>query len=263
MMIHVCKFSDILPQKWIWVQKLGFTATFWHLIYLVYFQELTLLSLVRVLVDMALTSASAVPEPALGDAVAAFSQPTRNMWLLCDCIHSCPAHWNKTVTRTIWKQLLHTFKKRTSIYFCMQHPLLPTVPEFHIHLTQLHTALWHYFLNAGLNLTADPLWASFNWTHYKLLNRISVCTENIKIASHQLTKRTRFNECWSKYKINFSGVTLCSVAKTFMMSQKTISFLRILLHAGSSTDHQVTEIQYTLSYCFCLNKHFSLTVIPW
>jgi len=50
-------------------------------IYFVYFQELTLPSLVRVLVDTDLTSASAVPEPALGDAVAAFSQPTRNMWL--------------------------------------------------------------------------------------------------------------------------------------------------------------------------------------
>jgi hypothetical protein len=101
---------------WIWVRKLGFTATFWHLIYLVYFQELTLLSLVRVLVDTALTLASAVSEPALGDAVAAFSQPTRNMWLLCDCIHSCPALWNKTVTRTIWKQLLPMFKKELFLY---------------------------------------------------------------------------------------------------------------------------------------------------
>jgi hypothetical protein len=105
------------------------------------------------------------------------------------------------------------------------------------HPTQHDTAVWHDFLNAGLNLTEDHLWASFNWTHYKLQNWNSVCIENIKIASHQLKKRATFNERWSKYKINFSGVTLSSVAETFMTRQKTISFLRILLRAGSSTDH--------------------------
>lgn len=141
-MIHDCRFSEILPQMWIWVQKLGFTATFWHLIYIVYFQELTLLSLVRVPVDTALTSASAVPVPALGDAVAAFSQPIRNMWLLCDCIHSYPAHWNKTVTRTIWKQLLHMFKKE-----------LPFISVCSIHCFQL-----------CLNFTSDTAWhCSVTW----------------------------------------------------------------------------------------------------
>jgi hypothetical protein len=42
---------------------------------------LTLVSLVRVLVDTVPTSASAVPEPALDGAVAAFFQPVRNKWM--------------------------------------------------------------------------------------------------------------------------------------------------------------------------------------
>jgi hypothetical protein len=39
------------------------------------------MSYVRVLADTVLTSASAVPEPALGGAAAAFFQPIRNKWL--------------------------------------------------------------------------------------------------------------------------------------------------------------------------------------
>jgi hypothetical protein len=45
------------------------------------FQGLTPVSYARVLADNVLTSASAVSEPALGGAAAAFSQPIRNKWL--------------------------------------------------------------------------------------------------------------------------------------------------------------------------------------
>ena len=261
-MIHDCRVSEILPQKWIWVQKLGFHSNFLALDPACLFSR---------------------THPAVPGVSSGRHGPNLSLCWVWACSWRCSRSFlsaNKKYVAVMWlysflssalkhdshQDNLETITyvyKRTAIYFCMQHPLFPIVPEFHIHLTQPDTATWHDFPNAGLNLTADPLWALFNWTHYKLFNCTSVSIENIKITSHQFMKRTRFNECWSKFTISFSRVNLSSVAETFMISRTTINFPRILLNAVSSTNHQVIKVHYTLSYWSYLNKHFSLTVISW